>query len=192
MNDFQEFTLSKNSEKEITRIIQETKNKESLDLTNITEFETYLSRLKESNYIVFIVIRDEGVSAINEQLEKHLNELGIQTDFSKLDSANNKKYFRNSYYAVVNQKKEAIEHISVDKLEYSYTLDDGNIVDLSSSGLITGEAACSILFNGEERSVGRRGMNFFVYDLEKHSMVDSVCFDTCSDLTCTRVTKKYR
>ncbi len=160
---------------------------QDLDLTTVSDFNTYLQVLKNSSYSIFLVINGDGVYSIDKNQQKLLQELGISADFFNHDT-----YYKSSYISAVIPGKEVYENVSTDQIEKDFVLEDGTAIKLLSIGDRTGDSSASIFVNGEEKCVNRRGMNLLVYDTVKHLIVDSVCFDTHSGFTCTRVTPKYR
>lgn len=158
-----------------------------IKLSDITDFEGYLKAIDNQSFIVFIAFRDEGVKGIQNNQNKLLNDLGSRIDFTEANSENsNRKYYRYSYYGYLRPGQEAVEEISEDKLEHNITLDNGSMVNIISAGKITNDSQASVTIDGKEYAVNRRGMNIVVYDKETQKVVDSVCFDTYSDLACSR------
>lgn len=151
-------------------------------LNKETYFENYLRDLNNNDYIIFLAIRDEGISALNEKHLELLQDLGLKTEF-------NSDYYRNSYYAVIDNDK-VIEEIGENTLHCSSSTSDISY-EITSSGMLTGEPNASIVINGTEYCMNRRGMNFVVYSKRKKSVIDTVAFDTFSGLYCYRPIDYY-
>ena len=144
-------------------------------LRNINNFRYYLSELNNPNYTVLMAVRDDGFGALVDRDNRDLQALGMKTEIFWDD-------YRRSYYAVFHPGSDAVEELSDQPLTYTGTLADGTTFEINSRGFNTGDPVASIKLNDQEWSMNRRGMNFVVYDNTLHKVVDTVCFDTCSDL----------
>ena len=134
-----------------------------------------MSELNNPNYTILMAVRDDGFAAIIDRDNRDLRTLGMKTEISW-------NSYRRSYYAVFHPGSDAEEELSDQPLTYTGTLADGTAFEINSRGFITGDTAASIKVNKQEWSMNRRGMNFVVYDNTLHKVVDTVCFDTTSDL----------
>lgn len=175
-------------------------------LNEITAFDDYLERLNNPDYTILVAIRDDGVSALTDELMALLQELGIQTPLTETvtvysndttgtasttstssTTSTVRRYYRNSYYAVLNPGSDAVEAAGEDELTYAGTTRDGKAsFEIHSAGYLTEASDGSILVNGEECSMNRRGMNIVVYDNVAGEVVDQVTFDTCTGLKAYR------
>ena len=158
---------------------------ETPEPNEISDFLKYLTVINNPDYTVFISINDDGVSALNDEIMSALQQIGIQTPLSEKDSDRNPQYFRYSYYAVCNPGNLAEENIGTDVLTTTGMTRDGRYqYSISSSGFAAGTPNASIVIGGHEYSMNRRGMNIVVYSNAEGRVLDTVCFDTCIDLTC--------
>ena len=150
-------------------------------LNKILVFADYLSKLKNSDYTILMAVQDDGFGAINNSLAQSLQALGIKAEiFGNL--------YQHSYYAVLSPDREPVEEVSEQELNHTGNLPDGSTYQITSRGMLTGDPVASILIDGQEWSMNRRGMNLVVYDNAQHKVVDTVCFDTCSGLYAYRPT----
>lgn len=150
-------------------------NLENKPLNEVLGFADYLSRMKYSDYTILLAVQDDGFGAINNSLAQSLQALGIKTEISG-------NLYQYSYYAVLSPDRDPIEAAAKQELNHAGKLPDGTMYQVTSRGMLTGAPLASILIDGQEWSMNRRGMNFVVYDNAQHKVVDTVCFDTCSGL----------
>ncbi|OON88453.1 hypothetical protein BXO88_01285 [Oribacterium sp. C9] len=171
--------------REVMDMIQE---QHQVKLDQIRDFYDYLKALDGKDYTVFIVVKDEGVNALNHGSMKLLKKLGVKTRLIESDKENNlrKQNLYHSYYAILKCGKVLEEKIGAEKLTAFGKLQNGVGYTIESEGAVTGEEKASIKIDGVEYAMNLRGMNFVVYDEEKHEVVDSVCFDTNAGLWCHR------
>ena len=154
----------------------------ALELSHITDFSVYLDKLgdlvnDDNGFTVFLACKDECTAALNDSLFQKLHDFGLQNDL--------KGKYRASFFAVKGSvlPKEAL---SKTKIELSGLLrHDRSSFSIMSAGFSCGND-CSIKIDGREYAKKKRGLNIVVYDALYHRVVDSVCFDTCSGLGCTR------
>lgn len=139
---------------------------ETIQTENMTE---YLELLKScSMYTVFIAVKDDAGYALTEDIKTGLEELGLKIDYAN--------FYRSSYCAIIDGDS-VIEQQSQEKVGMSGALDNGVIYELSSGGFTSGVSS-SIMLEGIQLSLNRRGMNFVIYDKEKRCVVDVVTYDT--------------
>jgi len=138
-------------------------------------FNQYLSFIADPRYSVLVAARDEASSGLSEENREKLRALGLE---ASLEDA-----FRSSYIAVIDQGELVLERLteadSTESLFEKGTLKDGTPYFIFSAGYSAGEQS-RIIVGGVDYSVNRRGLNFVVYDNEKHTVIDSVVFDTYS------------
>lgn len=121
--------------------------------------------------------RQEVLASLTEEMQEHLSALGVT---SRL-----RGQFRASFYAVIDQGQLVQEGFSPDQqVRASGTLGNTTYAVLSAGSTAGSES--SIVLNGIEYDQDGRGLNIVVYDRQTGTCIDSVCFDTCSGLTCTR------
>ena len=149
----------------------------------VNDFLKYLNFIKHANngYTIFFSIRDEAVKNLNGDLRKQLNTLGFTDDF---DSSAD---FQHSFIGILQDGKVIYEAMSDgnsdierDALTYHGVLPNGLKYYVSSAGYQVGNAS-SIVIDGVEYSVNKRGFNIVIYDNQNERVVDSICFDTWKD-----------
>ena len=150
-------------------------SEENKSLNEILVFADYLSKLKDSDYTILLAVQDDGLGAIHNSFAQSLQALGIKTGISE-------ELYRHSYYTVLSPDRDPVEEASEQELNHLGKLSDGTMYQITSRGMLTGDPVASILIDGQEWSMNRRGMNFVVYDNAQHKVVDTVCFDTNSGL----------
>lgn len=158
-------------------------------LDQTTVFADYLHLLNNPDYTILIAVRDEGVSALTDEMMAGLQELGVQTMLTETTVTDQGStwptYYRDSYYAVLNPGSAAVEAVSAtDVLEYTGTTpDDRASYTIRSAGTNSGTGSyASIVVNDVEYAMNQRGMNLVVYDNRTGEIIDNVTFDTCSGL----------
>ena len=100
-----------------------------------------------------------------------LQKLGCELDFSDK--------VRYSYLAVFEHGVCKYEEFSPDRLELDGVLSDGVTYNLVSGGYNVGSTS-SVVIDGQEYSMNRRGMNIVV--VEDGKVIDTVAFDTNYDM----------
>lgn len=76
----------------------------NFQLCNETDLGKYLSMLKDESYTIFITVKDDAASSLNQSLQKALSHLGLTANWSDA--------FRDSYYAVIENGQVVTERIS--------------------------------------------------------------------------------
>lgn len=141
-------------------------------------FIRYLNLLAKKEYTVFMSVRDEAATALNQEALDAMRQLGLQLSLEG--------EVRSSYYAVVDNGKVIAEQLSKERISQEGILEDEETTyGIMSSGFETG-SDCSIKVNGKEYAIGKRGINIVVYDKTSDELIDSVCFDTYSGGAVTR------
>ncbi len=154
--------------------------KKNCDLTKINDIRTYLQKIQDDRYTVFISIKDEGVNSLNDDIKNSLRELGLTSDFDR------EKAFQKSYYAIID-KEGVTEQMSDKLIETTGSMRDGREwYKIASAGYYAGNK-CSISISGQEYAKNLRGFNIVVYDHDLKKVIDSVAFDTYdANLTANR------
>jgi hypothetical protein len=159
---------------------QQNKEKVQYQLGEIMDIREYLSAINDSRYSVLIGMKDEASRSLNQDILDGLANLGLEISLKE-------RWFM-SYIAVIDKGNLACEvagdngNLPLEELAarafvtHSGKLSDGSRYKIFSAA--TSGGRCSIIINGLEYSVNRRGLNFVVYDNITHEVVDSVCFDT--------------
>ncbi len=148
-------------------------------LRNEKDLRNYLTMLSDPRYTVFIAVKDEAMTCLDEGLQEQLRNLGLQADWSDA--------YRKSYYAVLEGGQVKEERMAGEKLERMGSFRGGRVLyRIVSAGAECGND-CSIQINGGEKAKKQRGLNLVIYNHELRSVVDSVCFDTyVPELTASR------
>ncbi len=166
----------------------------------------YLSLIKDMNYTVFIMVKDEGTESLTDEQRKGFSILGLQklSELTYQDSyvAVMKKgevIYEESKFSPDNIVEEVVDieskiindldNITLDKdneeikkeekkLSITHEGKIDNIqYSITSGGWFSGNiAAC--LIDGIEYAYNSRGINIVVYDDDLHQVINSTCFDT--------------
>ena len=133
------------------------------------DFLTYLERLKNQDYLIFIAAMDDMSVGLSDEDMQKLSELGITCDL--------KNGYRNSYYAILQGDRLIAERME-DGAALRSKGDLGGIeYIISSAGFAQGNYA-SIVLDGVEYSPMGRGLNIVVYDMTEGKVVSIANFDT--------------
>lgn len=141
------------------------------------DLEKYLEAINDTNYTIFISIKDEGTSELTGNIIKAMKTLGLQINL--MDR------YRNSYYAVISSDG-IIEKVSDKQLETKGVITcTGVEYSIISAGHDCGNES-SIIIDNVEYSRNLRGLNIVVYDNEKAEVIDTVCFDMFDGVSVSR------
>lgn len=149
------------------------------DFVDRADIYQWLQRAADlsDDVVIFVVSQDDASAAMNSRIQNELAALGISIDL--------KNAFRESFYAVIRDGN-VVEAHSTDALSYAGTIEGSGIsYELSSAGFEAGNN-CSVKIDGVDYSVGKRGLNFVLYDTKEGRVLDAVAFDTCEGLWCSR------
>lgn len=130
-------------------------------------FHDFFSKLKNENVTIFIAAMDDASSGVSSIIMKDFKEMGIKTDL--------RDKYRESYIAVIKQN-EVTEKIGIDIVEEKGIIEKTEY-HIISAGALAGSYS-SIVINGIDYSVNKRGLNVVVLDNETMKVRDSICFDT--------------
>ena len=136
------------------------------ELPAIDDLEAYLASLPESDCTIFMTVKDNAYTGMTEGAKAQLKRLGLYTEW-------NENMYRQPYMAILSEGKK-IEGAGGYQA-YSDRFAGGRY-DVKSIGYNEGNVA-SVMINGEECSVNRRGLNIVVYSHYLDRVVDSVNFD---------------
>lgn len=141
-------------------------------LKNTTEMFYYLAILKalSSEYLILFGVRDTPGRKMPPSMIQQIHELGFS----------NFKQKTWLMYAGIMYKSEVVLNQSGEEAEIPvfYECDiNGCHIEISSSSYRK-ENRSSILINGNDYSLNRRGVNIVVYDVENHELIDSIAFDS--------------
>ncbi|WP_195282626.1 hypothetical protein [Harryflintia acetispora] len=132
----------------------------------------YLGLVNNDRYSVLIAVRDEASNSMNEDITIQMRQLGLDIDLMG--------QVQKGYLAVIDHGEAVFESIAPDlqtPLSFSGTLTDGPSFQMFSSGYHAGNRA-SIIIDGQECAINKRGLNFVVYDHVTAKVIDKVCFDS--------------
>lgn len=157
--------------------IERTNIEEFCEETNFSRYIDLLFQAVEDGYSIVITSMDTpcGSPRFTYELGEKLRMLGGGINLSD-------KY-RVSYCSVIDEGVQIDEKIS-DTHSVSMAVTLGNAeVFIKSAGMQKADSPrmCSVMINGRERAVRRRGLSFVIYDKENDMVVDSVNFDTFSE-----------
>lgn len=159
-------------------------------LRNEHNFLNYVRMLKSfaKKYCVIITAYDTPCGpAYTQAISKEVMDIGLKVDLY------NK--FRCPYIAVIDEGVVLFEKLELNQksiLEVQVKLDTKDKVEvISKCWSAPGALMSSIKINGTEYFPNSRGLNFVVYDKFSKTVIDSVGFDTYSDLIYTRPREVY-
>ena len=136
-------------------------------LSHETEWQSYLEKLQNENYTIYISAKDNIGGGKYPELVEKLHMLGIKEDINDKG--------RWAYQAVIDNGQLLYEKLADEPLSYKTEI-NGQKVELISKGYENGNCA-SIRLNQEEYFVDHRGVGIVVYDNLLNKVVDSVTFD---------------
>ena len=153
-----------------------------INITDITDFGSYLDALLElDDHLIIAVAKDTLVpgtlqSKITTDEYKKLNQIGL----SMLTPENIKEQFWCGYICIIDCKK-TVYQVLVQKDEAIFYMSDNKLdISILSSPFIK-QNKSSVIINGIETSVCRRGLDFVVINKDDYSVVDSISVDTWKD-----------
>lgn len=138
-------------------------------LSSEKDLVRYLMRINRDDYAIFLSVKDEATSGLNDSVIDAIRALGFDFELPG--------HYRSSYLAI-KSPDEKWEAYSDTNLFYHGTVRNGTVqYSLTSAGYDCGNTS-SICINGKEYSQNSRGLNIVVFDAVRKQVVDSVCFDT--------------
>ena len=152
------------------------------ELRETTEFEAYLTKLRETetehDIISIFAVKDIQGYCLTRDMTDLLAGLGLQDAEKLLEH----KY--HPYIGVSQANQRLYEAVGSESETYTFT-GNGAEIHVTSACLKSGNSA-SVSVNGRELAVNKRGINIVVLD-GRGRLVDTVSFDThARELTCTR------
>jgi hypothetical protein len=151
-----------------------------------TDITKYLLFINDPRYTVFVAVRDTASRKLNAEIMAGLSASGLKEDLRGKE--------RQSYTAVIDRGVVGFEELAPGKgvsLAHRGTFENGVEYGLYSSDF-TAKNACSIVIDGAEYAVNKRGLNFVVYDNERKEVIDSVAFDTHADSLAASRKRSYQ
>ncbi len=140
------------------------------ELSLTADFFQYMDKVSQvENSTVFFSAADNMAFGLSPEICRTLNEFGLQADFSSFN-------YSDAYLAIVENGQIRQESCSNRSITSEGTLENGQKYSVSSSGFLAGSKS-SVLIDGTEYSLNRRGLNIVVLDNVSGIVLDSVCFD---------------
>jgi len=152
--------------KEKLKLITE---KVDLGLSSITDVKDYLRKLKKDSETrtVFMSVRDTPGISLSREVADLLNDLGVKSDL--------KDKHWNSFGCIIEGGNNIFEKLGTERIRKNILLNGNNCWVVSSNYNL--DNVSKIIVNKKDFSVNHRGLNIVVWDNEKNTVVDSVCFD---------------
>ena len=134
----------------------------------------YLNMLAErsSRYTILMTVKYDMRTGLAPEEAQALSNLGLQTDWD------NELKMRRSFIAVIDGGDVKYEAVTNRLLNYTYTLDNGSVVDMTSAGYYSGSTT-SIQVDGSSMCRNSNGLNISVYDKEMGIFVDVAAINFC-------------
>lgn len=144
----------------------------NLELDCEKSFLKYLDKIEKlDNYYVFASICDEGTASLDEEMMSKLHSIGVQADL------NEKTRWGFAFLGLNGQSIQ--EELALDGCCIEGDLNNGVGYTIMSYGYESGNKS-SIIIDGQEYSMNKRGLNFVVYDPVNNCVVSRNTFDTHS------------
>ena len=132
------------------------------------KFSLYMKKISQmQNCTIFITVCNEASYSLSEQQATAMQENGLM---------DLRGYYKESYIAVIDDGKVIGQMHNSSPIEYDLRIDN-KIFHLVSAGG-DDQYMESIQCEGQEYSVGARGLHIVIYDKSKHEVIDNVVFDT--------------
>lgn len=149
---------------------------EDANLTLVTDFKSYLSRLYRSRYSVLVSVNGAGTGAYSGDAKRIMEQFGLDPRLTA----------GGCYVAALEQGTVLADQWSRKPVTQSVTLADGRSCTLTSDDSQFTPVS-SINIDGTEYALSDPGINIVVYNHETGKVVDSVAFDfTEAAVTATR------
>lgn len=138
------------------------------------DFCEYVKGLEKAySSLIVLCVKDTIGFQVSQPMEKALHSLGLRAHFRKLHQT--------GYIAVISNGIVVEEVIGTEecKVVKSSGIFHGNTLQAESKPFKDGNCA-SIVWNGHDYAINKRGINFFVYDHHTNTVCDTRCYDTHS------------
>lgn len=140
-------------------------------LRETSDLYVYLNLLKLMlpNYLIILSVKDTPGNMLNSEILSKIHDMGF--------GGFTKELWR-MYIGVSNKGNIVCDTVSKEReerVDYDDYLQKVN-VSVSSKAWRKGNS-CKIIVDNEDFAVNKRGINLVVYDIDKHRLVDSVCYD---------------
>jgi len=141
---------------------------QNAELVHITEIYEYLQAINKERYSIFMAVKEDCGTYLNEEINGLFQQLGLNVDLAD--------YPQSGYYAIIDNGK-VVEEVGEELLIANGSIKNGRYTySIISAGLDCGND-CSIKINGSEHAKRRTGLNIVVYDNEVSKVIDSVYFN---------------
>lgn len=132
---------------------------------------TFIDKINanKQNLLILIASKDTPGMLIKDELNEKLHYLGLTPDFRNIHW--------NGYLAIIYKGIVIDEKCKYEESVASSVVLDDLKIEILSAPLHKGNTS-NIKINNIEYSMNSRGLNFVIYDLDKHQVVDFVGFDT--------------
>ena len=141
------------------------------DLQTTQHLKEHLELLKQlDNVTVFFSASDDMMGSLSLEDRQAFREFGILTDFNSLG-------YRDAFLAVMENGELRSDRSSSRRIADEGTLTNGCTYAISSCGWLAGSES-TIIIDGVDYSLNRRGINIVVLDNASGLVLDSVAFDT--------------
>lgn len=142
-------------------------DKAAWELSHETDWGSYLEKLQDPDYSVYIACKDNVGGGKHPELTGQLKTLGLMPELETAGAV--------GYLAVIDGGEVIYEVLEDEPLEYE-TVVGGHHIEMVSEGYHQGNRA-SVRIDGAEHCMDRRGLQIVVYDNVLEDVVDSVTFD---------------
>ena len=136
-------------------------------LSHETEWQSYLEKLQNSNYTIYLSVKDNIGGVESPELVKQLKNLGLTEDVMDKGPW--------GYQAIIDKGNVIYEKLADEPMSYEAELNNHE-VKLISKGYKQGNSA-SIQIDQKKYFVNHRGIGIVVYDNVFDEVVDAVTFD---------------
>ena len=123
---------------------------------------------KKPGYAIIISVKDDAASSLSDEARLAFSELGLN-NLSGLQH-------RDSYIGILEEGIPCFEQRNHGEKPINY---NETAFSITSGGYDSGNIS-SVMINGNEESMNKRGLNIVVYDKQLQETVSSKCFDTCA------------
>lgn len=147
-----------------------------------SSFAEYLRRLNDPDLVTFISVLEEGARRLTDTHRQLFAALGLDMTLRGTR--------HHAYAAVSDGGEKVLEELDATRIDEVLSVGDLG-VRLISTGE-DGGFRSSIMLDGAEYSAQSLGMNIVVYSKKAKRVIDSVCFNTYSDLTASRKDPRYK
>lgn len=155
---------------------------EMKNLSSITVFEEYLDALIDLNDCLIVAVAKDTLVPGNFQSNITANEYGKLNllGLTMLTTDNIKEQFWCGYICIINNRRTVYQNLVLRDEAFFYMNDNNMELSILSSPFIK-QNKSSVMINGEEFSVSKRGLDIVVLDNKTSTVIDSISCDTWKD-----------